>query len=188
MCGPTAMMAGSLAASGMQAYQQYQTGQYQADVAKQNADLAEAQAADAVNRGNAEAAKQRRQTQQMKGQQAAAMGAAGGDLSSGSALDIFGDTAQFGTLDALTTVNNGMREAYGYQVQADNARAQADAAKSQGNFGSFATLLTAPVNAYGMYSMAGGDWKPFKKTKTAGSGSTPMFDSGYMMNSSRFSI
>ncbi|ECF1701250.1 hypothetical protein E1B77_09915 [Salmonella enterica subsp. enterica] len=167
MCGPTAMAVGSLAASGMQAYQQYQTGKYQADVANQNADLAEAQAGDAINRGNAEASKQRRQTQQLKGQQAAAMGAAGGDLSSGNALDIFGDTAQFGALDSLTTVNNAQREAYGYQVSAANSRAQADAANSQANFGSFATLLTAPVNAYGMYSMAGGEWNPFKQSKAA---------------------
>ena len=41
-----------------------------------------------------------------------------------NALDVFADNAQFGTLDALTTVNNAQREAYGYQVQGMNAQAQ----------------------------------------------------------------
>lgn len=95
------------------------------------------------------------------------MGATGADLSTGGALDIFGDTAQFGALDALTTVNNAQREAYGYQVQAENYKSQASSARKQGNMGAFTTLLTAPLQAYGAYQMGGGTWSPFTQSKAA---------------------
>jgi hypothetical protein len=94
------------------------------------------------------------------------MGATGADLSTGGALDIFGDTAQFGALDALTTV--AQREAYGYQVQAENYKAQASSARKQGNMGAMTTLLTAPLQAYGAYQMGGGTWSPFKTSEPQG--------------------
>lgn len=118
MCSPAIALAGaSVALSGVSAYNQYQSGKYTAAVAEQNADVAEAQAQDSINRGNSQADEVRRRNRQAAGTQAATMGATGADLSTGGALDIFGDTAQFGALDALTTVNNAQREAYGYQVQ-----------------------------------------------------------------------
>ncbi|HFE6989974.1 TPA: virion core protein, T7 gp14 family [Salmonella enterica subsp. enterica serovar Newport] len=167
MCDPTIAAGATLALSGLSAYNQYQQGKYTAAVAQQNADVATAQANDAINRGNAEADQRRRETRQRQGTQAAIMGATGADLSTGGALDIFGDTAQFGALDALTTVNNAQREAYGYQVQAENYKAQASSARKQGNMGAFTTLLTAPLQAYGAYQMGGGTWSPFTQSKAA---------------------
>ena len=151
MCGPVAVGVGMLAMSAMQAYSQNQQAKYQSAVADQNADVAEAQAQDSINRGNAQAEEVRRRNRQAAGTQAATMGATGADLSTGNALDIFGDTAQFGTLDALTTVNNAQREAYGYQVQSANYDAQAVSARKQGNMGAMTTLLTTPLQAYGAY-------------------------------------
>lgn len=168
MCEPTtALVAASLALSGVQAYSQYQNGKYESEVASQNADIATSQANDAINRGNIEASQRRRQTSQALGSQAALMGATGTDISTGGALDIFGDTAQFGALDALTTVNNAQREAYGFQTQAVNYESQASAARSQGNFGAMTTLLTAPIDAYGAYKISGGSWSPFTQSKAA---------------------
>lgn len=164
MCEPTtALVAASLATSGMQAYSQYQNGKYQSAVANQNANIADAQAQDSINRGNAQAEEVRRRNAQAAGAQAATAAANGGDLASGSNLDIFGDTAQFGMLDVKTAINNAQREAFGYQVQAANARAEASAARSQGRFGAMTTLLTAPLDAYGAYKMAGGEWNPLKQ-------------------------
>lgn len=161
MCGPVAVGVAMVAMSAMQAYNQHQQGKYTKAVADQNADIAEAQAQDSVNRGNAEAEQRRREMRQRQGTQAATMGATGAELSSGNALDIFGDTAQFGTLDALTTVNNAQREAYGYQVQSMNATAQGNAAQSQARAAVTQTLMTAPLKAYGAYQMGGGTWSPF---------------------------
>ena len=185
MCEPTTILAGAtLAAGALSAYNQYQTGKYSAAVAERNADVAEAQAQDSINRGNAQAEEVRRRNRQVAGTQAATMGATGAELSTGNALDIFGDTAQFGTLDTLTTVNNSQREAYGYQTQSANYDAQAVSARKQGNMGAATTLLTTPLKAYGAYQIGGGEWNPFK-TKT---GTTPMLQSGAMGSDSRFKI
>lgn len=168
MCSPAIALAGaSVALGGLSAVNQYQNGRYQAAQANANADAAEAQAQDSINRGNAAADQRRTQMRQQLGTQNAAMGANGTDLSTGSALDVFGDTAQYGELDALTTVNNAQREAYGYQVQATNFRNQASAARQQGNAGAFTTLLTTPLNAYGAYNLGGGTWNPFTQSKAA---------------------
>ncbi|EEW2149315.1 hypothetical protein D9H47_20975 [Escherichia coli] len=188
MCDPVIAGGAMLAMSGIQAYTQYQQGKYASKVAEANADIATAQANDAINRGNAEAEQRRRETRQRLGTQAATMGATGADLSTGNALDIFGDTAQFGTLDALTTVNNAQREAYGYQVQGMNAQAQGAAAQSAAKSSMTSTLLTAPLKAYGAYKLGGGTWSPFSKGSTS-SGGTPMLsNSGFMNSDSRFKI
>ncbi|WP_337038633.1 MULTISPECIES: virion core protein, T7 gp14 family [Pseudescherichia] len=162
MCDPATALAGaSLAAGALSAVTQYQSGRQAAAVASANAESAQAQAQDSINRGNAAADEARRRNRQALGTQLATAGANGADLASGSVVDIFGDTAQFGELDALTTVNNAQREAYGYEVQASNYKAEASAAKQQGNVGAFSTLLTTPLQAYGAYKMGGGDWNPF---------------------------
>uniref|UniRef100_UPI003221FED9 hypothetical protein n=1 Tax=Clostridium perfringens TaxID=1502 RepID=UPI003221FED9 len=109
MCGPLAVPIAMMAVAAVSAYGQVQQGRAQAKIANANADAQEIAAKDAINTGNANAAQQRQQTRQLQGQQAAAFGAGGTDMTSGSALNIFGDTAAGGQLDALTTVNNAER-------------------------------------------------------------------------------
>lgn len=190
MCSPAiALVAVTVASAAASAYSQNQQAKYTSAVAEKNADIAEAQAQDSINRGNAQADEIRRRNRQAAGTQAATMGATGADLSTGGALDIFGDTAQFGALDALTTVNNAQREAYGYQVQAENYKAQASSARSQGNMGAMTTLLTAPLQAYGAYQMGGGTWSPFKTSVSSGGGSTPMLSNkGFVNSNSQFKL
>ncbi|EAO4364782.1 hypothetical protein E5197_17185 [Salmonella enterica subsp. enterica serovar Bere] len=162
MCSPAiAMVAVTVASTAASMYSQNQQAKYQSAVADQNADVAEAQAQDAINRGNIEADQRRREMRQRAGTAAATMGATGAELSSGTALDVFGDNAQFGILDSLTTVNNAQREAYGYQVQSANYQAQSNAAQSAGSSAMTQTLLTVPLKAYGAYQMGGGTWSPF---------------------------
>ncbi|HHV7345789.1 TPA: virion core protein, T7 gp14 family [Enterobacter ludwigii] len=164
MCSPAiALVAVTVASAAASAYSQNQQAKYTSAVAEKNADIAESQAQDSINRGNAQADEIRRRNRQAAGTQTAMMGATGAELSTGNALDIFGDTAQFGTLDAMTTVNNAQREAYGYQVQSANYGAQAVSARKQGNMGAMTTLLTTPLQAYGAYQMAGGTWSPFSQ-------------------------
>lgn len=168
MCSPAiAMVAVTVASTAASMYSQNQQAKYTSAVAEKNADVAEAQAQDSINRGNAEADQRRREMRQRQGTQAATMAATGAELDSGSSLDIFGDTAQFGALDALTTVNNAQREAYGFRVQGANYQSQADSARSAGSAGLTQTLLTAPLKAYGAYQMGGGTWNPFSQSKAA---------------------
>ncbi|ELC2084173.1 hypothetical protein RIZ99_002479 [Salmonella enterica] len=168
MCSPAiAMVAVTVASTAASMYSQNQQAKYTSAVAEKNADVAEAQAQDSINRGNAEADQRRREMRQRQGTQAATMAATGAELGSGSSLDIFGDTAQFGALDALTTVNNAQREAYGFRVQGANYQSQADSARSAGSSGLTQTLLTAPLKAYGAYKIGGGEWNPFTQTDPA---------------------
>lgn len=168
MCSPAiALVAVTVASTAASVYSQQQSAKYQSAVADQNANIAEDQAQDAINRGNAEAEQRRREMRLRQGTQNANMGATGAELGSGSSLDIFGDTAQFGTLDAMTTVNNAQREAYGYEVQGMNAVASGNAAKQQANSQMTQTLMTAPLKAYGAYQMGGGTWSPFTQGSAA---------------------
>lgn len=156
MCEPTTILAGSaLALGAVSAYGQYQAGQQQARIANANADAQEIAARDTINAGNAEAAQQRQQTRQLQGQQAAAFGAGGTDMTSGSALNIFGNTAQGGQLDSLTTINNAERQGAGLNFQAGVSRAQGQIDRNKANLGATTTILNSSLKAYGAYQSSG---------------------------------
>ncbi|WP_208539342.1 virion core protein, T7 gp14 family [Algihabitans albus] len=134
MCEPfliasTAATLGS-AAMQMQAQSQQAAAQraalnYQRQVAENNASTSEALAEDARQRGRAQERAQRMQTQQLLGRQRAVLGATGLQADSGSALNILGDTAALGELDALQIRDNAAREAWQFRAQASNDQAQA---------------------------------------------------------------
>jgi hypothetical protein len=169
-----AMMAASLAASaaaaGASAYGAVQQGKaaegqanYQAAVGRNNAIIAERQARDAEERGASEELAQRRQTAAGLGKQRAGMAANGVDLSSGSPLDILGDTAAFGELDALTVRSNAAREAYGYRNQASQFTSDAAAQKIAGRNTRKASYIGAGSTLLTSASQAGGNYATFKK-------------------------
>ncbi|HAT4999607.1 TPA: hypothetical protein I9761_003167 [Serratia marcescens] len=169
MCGPLAVPIAMMAVAAVSAYGQVQQGRAQAKIANANADAQEIAAKDAINTGNANAAQQRQQTRQLQGQQAAAFGAGGTDMTSGSALNIFGDTAAGGQLDALTTINNAERQAAGLNFQAGVSRAQGQIDRNAANLGAATTILNSSLTAYGAYKSSGALDKPASK---AGSGSS----------------
>lgn len=181
MCEPTTILAGSaLALGAVSAYGQYQAGQQQARIANANADAQEIAARDTINAGNDAAYQQRQQTRQLQGQQAAAFGAGGTDMTSGSSLNIFGDTAAGGQLDALTTINNSINQSNSLAYQADVTRTQAKINRQQSNLGAFTTILNTPLQAFGAYKTFGGDTSIFssasKATGNSGTSGSSMFD------------
>lgn len=137
----TALMIGSTAIGGVSAIQmgnaQAASAQYNAQVASMNAEIMDANARDALERGKIEEQNKRREIAMLTGRQRAAMAANGVDLSFGSPLDTIVDTAMLGELDALTIRSNAAREAYDYKVAAANGRA--DAALSRSNASSART-------------------------------------------------
>lgn len=98
----------------------------QASVANQNAAMANANASDAITRGQTAVVNSELRTRQLQGTQAAQMAANGVDLGSGSPLSILSDTQFMGGNDATVIQNNALKEAYGYQVQAANYTSNAD--------------------------------------------------------------
>ncbi len=101
---------------------------YQAQVARNNQALMEINARQAEAQGESDAERQELQTSQLEGRQRAALAAQGGDVNSGSNLDLLGDTARAGATDIATIRNNAAWKAYGYRVAGlgDEAVANAD--------------------------------------------------------------
>lgn len=164
MCEPTtAVLAVTAVAGALSAYSQVQTGKANAAIANANADAQEQAARDAVNTGNDQAYQKRMQARQVAGQQTVALASGGADLTSGNALDLTTETAQFGQLDALTTINNAQRQAAGLQFQAGVSLAQGKLDRQTSNLGAATTLLNTVSQGYGAYKTTGGTWSPFAK-------------------------
>lgn len=139
MCNPAlAVMAVTTA---MSVYSQQQSAKYTAQVAENNAIIAEQKADDAIARGEHEERRHRLQVEALKGQQRSALAANGGVLDEGSALDILADTAEQGELDALMIRSNAQREANDYRNQAGNFESQASMARFEGNMNSATTII-----------------------------------------------
>lgn len=130
MCVPVAAVAiGSALFSAYGAYQQSQQAKYQAeyesDVARNNARMAEYAAADAERRGGLEVEASNRRARELRGEQEARLASSGLDLSSGSALGLLQDTDYLMAQDAATIRTNARREAWGYNVERANQLASA---------------------------------------------------------------
>lgn len=98
---------------------------YQSKVAANNAQIAEWQAQNALERGQKAEQAQRLKTAQLKGTQRAAMAARGVALDEGSPLNILQDTEYMGEIDANTIHDNAALEAWGYRNQAASTTSDA---------------------------------------------------------------
>lgn len=139
--GSTAAVSIMALGTGMSAYGQTRSGKETKGIYDRNAQLAELQAQDAIERGQVEETKSRRQTEQVIGRQRVSLAAQGVDINKGSALDVQADAAYLGELDALTIRNNAAKEAWGYRVQAQDYRYRGKVAQREGQFGAFKTIL-----------------------------------------------
>jgi hypothetical protein len=157
MCNPVAVVLVATAVSGAVQYQQQKaSSEYQSKVAERNADIQENQAADARARGVLAAEERRDQVRQMEAQQAVGLAGNGLDISSGTSLDLFAETATLGEYDIQTVQANAAREAFGYDTQAANSLMDAKAARTMGKNARTGTLLTTAASVgsqgYGAYA------------------------------------
>lgn len=83
---------------------------------RENQQIADARAADALQRGNAEAGMIRMRAGQILGQQRASYGASGVDANVGTPASIQASSAMMGELDAQTAMNNAVRQAWGLKT------------------------------------------------------------------------
>lgn len=104
-----------------QADAQKKQAEYQAQVDANNAKIAAWQRSDALQRGEQEAENALRQQQLLLGQQRAALAANGVDVTEGSALDILATTRFLGAQEVASIQSNAAREAWGYDVQGNDA-------------------------------------------------------------------
>lgn len=128
-----------------------------------NAQIAEAQADDAVAIGAEDEAKYRTMVKGIVGTQRAGFAATNVDVSFGSSLDVIADTAYQGEIDAMTIRQNAQRQAWGYRVAAADYRKRGFIRRmegrsiaaggfeqaSQANFGAFSTLAQGSLSLVG---------------------------------------
>jgi hypothetical protein len=114
-----------MAMQSQQANAQAASATYQAQVARNNATVQEWNARNAEKVGVVAEDRQRQKTALAIGTERAALASQGGDVDSGSPVDITSDTARAGTFDALTIRSNAATRAWGFRVAAENANAQA---------------------------------------------------------------
>ncbi len=136
----------------MSAQQNKQAGEASSAANMQNAAISRIQANDAVDRGEFEADQQRLKTRAAIGTQRAGFAGNGVDVNSGSAALVQDDTAALGELDALTIRNNAAREAWGYNVQADQYIQAAGNAKKSANNAIMGGLVSTGAKAASTYA------------------------------------
>lgn len=160
--GPAIGAAASLY-GGLSAMQQ---ANYQAEVAKNNARIAEMNAVRASTVGGIEAQMKDLEFRQLMGQQITEQAASGVSLSGSSQIRARNATRLFAAGDRQTITENAQMENYNYRVEAVNQRSAAKAAKAEGK----AAMIGGILGAAG--AIAGGDFTAMKKSLVGGSKST----------------
>jgi len=138
----------SISSSKQQAAALQEQANYRAKVAQNNQIIEQQNARYATAAARENAFANDLKTKAILGQQEAAQGASGLDLTSGSPEDVRESTRPLGRLGTLQTYQQGALQAYGYQSQAANFGAEAglqrlagaDAARA-GRLGATASLL-----------------------------------------------
>lgn len=159
--------------TGMGVYSSIQQGKaqsaqarYQADVARQNQDLAEQQASAERREGYENMITRRQETARLIGRQRAAAGASGAAVDVGSNLELQTDTAAQGEIDALNAYNQGIDSSYNYEIQAHNYGQQAAAYDAQAGSAKRAGYLNAASAAIGGIAEMGSTWAGFRAKQT----------------------
>lgn len=145
---------------------------YNAQVAKNNQQIADQAAADAQSRGAISQAQKAYATAQLIGKQRAGLAANGEDVNSGSALSLQSDTAANGEFDELTLKNNAQREAVGYQNQGINYQNQAQLDEAASASALAGGALKADASLISGAGQVASQWYNFNYgTKQSGPGS-----------------
>lgn len=136
---------------------------YQAQVARNNQMVADWKAKDDLARGQVSEDQRRMKTSLQIATQRAALAGNGGDVNSGSSLDIVGDTAAAGEFDALTIRNNAQRAAFGDKVQASNFGADATLDTQRAAWADSMAPLGVGANILAGASSVADKWSVYKQ-------------------------
>ena len=147
---------------GMQTYSSYKEAEAANKAAEWNAGLMEtnalnrdAQAEDALRRGQSEAALQKIATRGQIAADRTRYAASGVKVNTGTPVDVAGDTAAWGEYERQQIVANSEREAWGYRTDANTLRQQAAmtrATKQSPWLAAATTGLSGGTNLWQQYS------------------------------------
>lgn len=174
-------MAGSSLASGISESESARAqGQFQRDQAYLNAGLAERQAQESIEQGNADARVARRKTNATAGSQKVAAAAMGLDISEGAPAEAIDQTMAVGAVEEMNIRTNAWRQAWGFKVSAATGHMEGDMAKSAGDSKANQTLIAGGMQAlsYGAQGYSAG-------RNTGGGKSTATRERSYAGGTSR---
>ena len=169
-------IASTVASTGMGVMSSIQQGkarqaqaEYQADVARQNQQLAEQQASAQRKEGYDNMVAKRQETAKLIGRQRAAAGASGATVDVGSSLDLQADTAAQGEIDALNIYNQASDKAYGTQLQGWGYGQQAAGYDAQADAAGSSIWSNAAGTALGGIAQIGSTWGKYESQNSNGS-------------------
>lgn len=122
--------------------------EFEATQQESNADSYAAAGADALRRGEAEAAVAAMKAGLLRGEQRVAYAASGVDLSEGTPVDVMAASAAMSAMDIGTIRANAAREAWGFQTQAYQQRKQAQYTRKAGRAKAEATILGGLASSF----------------------------------------
>lgn len=138
MCFATAAAIAGIAGAGISAVGSVEGGiaqsnaaNYQAQVAANNAKIAQQNATSAIEAGQVKAQDQSLKEAEVGGEIKASQAASGIDVNSGSAVDVQAGQRAKGELDPEMMLHNAQLEAYGYRSQAVGYEAQSELDKTE---------------------------------------------------------
>lgn len=131
---------------------------YSAQVARNNAVVAEQDAQYALQAGEADAATSGRRGADRLAAIKTAQAANNLDVNSGSAVDVRAGQAKTNTLDTLTVKNNALLKAYGYRNQGAGYTATAGLQEREGSAARTAGYLSGGATLLGGASSLGFKW------------------------------
>ena len=165
-------VAGAISSSQAQAA----NARYQSQIARNNAVTATNNAALAGQQAGVRAQADDRATATRLGAQRAAMGADGGQLGSGSALNVQRDTSNQGALAASQDIYQGQLAGYGYETQAGNFTAQSQLDTAEASQASTAGMIGAGSSLLSGASQFSSKWNQYYGGNT-GTTVDPSWDS-----------
>lgn len=134
---------------------------YQADVASNNAQIAEWQAQDAIRQGQDQEQQSRLRYATTKSTQRAALAANGVALDEGSAVDILTSTDYMNEMDASTIQANAARSAWGYRTQGTNYSDNSTALRA--GAGAISSGSAAGLSLLGSAGQVSQSWYQYSK-------------------------
>lgn len=145
MCDPATLMLVSAGVSavgtGIATAQSMASARYQQRIAERNAALSNEAAQTEQANNRQEALRRYRELAALKGQQRVSMAANSVDLGFGNAARVLDDTEMVGREDMQNIYNQGYQRSRGFEIEASNFRAGAQAAK-QARTGALVSGLT----------------------------------------------
>jgi hypothetical protein len=131
---------------------------YQAQVARNNAVIAEQNAQYAIKAGAQEATTQGMKNRAVMGKIMAAQAASGVDVNTGSAVDVQRSQRETGLLDTMTIDHNALLKAYGYRAAGTSFQGQATLDEAEGRQARTGSQIGAAGTLLGGASSLGFKW------------------------------